>query len=246
MVRNEQSANPDPHSESDHRCRNDAAGGRPNVNCGGVILRHIDDLRIRRLNYIHSLACRLLHLDRLLRIAAKRTSGIGLSPQSLNRLRHSSLISRERLSDGGVIVDVLRHHLQHLREIHQGDKCRIESLTLSRIGQRGARQTRVLLQPGIHIQDFLRICRGRSDLRQQRIWIKSDRSQQLIQFLRCRDRCLRRKKRTEVRQNYQRDQQQNRAELICLSHETHPDCLEQEQLGSAPRPFFSQHPPNRA
>jgi len=96
------------------------------------------------------------------------------------------------LPDRSVIVDILRHHIQHLRKARQRDKRRIESLFLRRIGELSTRQPRVLLQPVIDIQDFLRIRRRGSDLRQQRIRVERDRSQQLIQLLRRRRRRLRR------------------------------------------------------
>jgi hypothetical protein len=38
------------------------------------------------------------------------------------------LIGQKRLPDGGVIVHVIRHHLQHLRKIYQRDERWIESL----------------------------------------------------------------------------------------------------------------------
>jgi hypothetical protein len=76
----------------------------------------------------------LLHFYLLLRITAKRTGGISLSSQPLNRVRDRRLIRRKCLPDGGIIVDMLRHHIQHIRKINQCDKCRIESLLLRCIG----------------------------------------------------------------------------------------------------------------
>jgi hypothetical protein len=87
----------------------------------------------------------LLHLHLLLGITLQGSGRIRLSSQSLNRGRDRSLIRRKRFTDGGIIVDVLRHHVQHLRKIGQRNKCRIEPLALSRIGQRGAREPRILL-----------------------------------------------------------------------------------------------------
>jgi hypothetical protein len=81
------------------------------------------------------------------------------------------------LADRRVVVHIFRHHLEDLREIGQRDKCRIESLRLRRIGERGASQVGISLQPIVHIQNFLGIRGGRGDLRQQRIRIKSDRGQ---------------------------------------------------------------------
>jgi hypothetical protein len=80
------------------------------------------------------------------------------------------------MPNGGIIVDVLRHHLQHLRKIYQCDKRGIESLLLRRVRQLSPVQIKVLLQPVINIKNLLRIRRSSSDLRQQRIGIKRDRS----------------------------------------------------------------------
>jgi hypothetical protein len=91
-VINQQRTNPDPYPETDQRCRDHGIGGRSNVDDGGIILRHIDDLRVRRLDYVDRLTRRLLYLYLLLCIAAQRAGGVCLSPQPLNRLSDSSLI----------------------------------------------------------------------------------------------------------------------------------------------------------
>jgi hypothetical protein len=61
-------------------------------------------------------------------------------------------------------------------------------LLLRGIRQRNAGQIAVLMKPVVDIQNLLRIRRGRRNLRNQRVRIQSDRSQQLIQFL-CGRRC---------------------------------------------------------
>jgi hypothetical protein len=78
---------------------------------------------------------------------------------------------------------MLRHYRQHFGKSYQRDKCRIESLLLCRIGKCRTSQTLVVLQPIINIQNFLGIGRRGCNLREQRIRIKSNRSQQLIQLL---------------------------------------------------------------
>jgi hypothetical protein len=148
-------------------------------------------LRVRGLNYIDRLARRLLHFHLLLGVTLQRPSRVSLGSQSLNRGRNRSLIRQKGLPDGGVIVNVLRHHVQHLRKIRQRNKCRIKPLPLRRIGEGRARKPGVLLQPVIYVQDFLRIRRGGRDLSQQRIGVKRDRSQQLVELLRRGNRRLR-------------------------------------------------------
>jgi hypothetical protein len=102
---------------------------------------------------------------------------------------------------------MLRHHLQHLREIHQRDKCRIESLLLRGIRERSASQAGVLLQPVVDVQDFLRVGGRGCDLSQQGVRIKSDWGQELIQLVRRRNVRLRVEKRPELLGNHQSDQQ---------------------------------------
>lgn len=101
---------------------------------------------------------------------------------------------------------MLRHHFEHLRKIHQRDERRIESLLLSRVGQRRARQPGICLQPVIYIQNFLWICRGSGDLGKQGIRIERDRGQQLVQLLRGGWSSLRCEEGTEVRGNHERNQ----------------------------------------
>jgi hypothetical protein len=126
-------------------------------------------LRIRRLNYVDRLATRLLHLHLLLLIAAQVPCGIRLVPQSLDRGTHRSLIRRKRLPNGGIVINVLRHHVKHVWEVYKCNKCRIKSLLFRRIGERRTLQTRIRLQPVRDVQNFLRIRRSGCNLRQKRI-----------------------------------------------------------------------------
>jgi hypothetical protein len=86
------------------------------------------------LNYVNRLTRGLLHQYLLLCSVAQRARRIRLGTEPLHRGGNRSLVSRKCLPDGGVIIDVLRHHLQHLREIHQREERRIESLLLGRVG----------------------------------------------------------------------------------------------------------------
>ena len=126
----------------------------------------------------------LLHLDLLLRSAAQCTRRVGLRPQTLDGRRHLALIRRDRRADRRIVVDILRHHLDHLGEAHQRDECRIKPLLLGSRGQLGYGEVLVLPQPVVHIQNFLRVGGSRRDLRQQGVGIQRNRRQQLIQLLR--------------------------------------------------------------
>jgi hypothetical protein len=97
-VINQQRANPDTNSEGDERDGRHARS-RADIDHSGIVLRHINNLRTRRLDYIHSLTWRrLLNLHLHLFIAAQSSRGIGLGAQALNRLAHRSLIRRKRLA----------------------------------------------------------------------------------------------------------------------------------------------------
>jgi hypothetical protein len=93
-------------------------------------LRHINDLRIDRLDYIDRLAGRLLHYDLLLRSGLQGARSIGLVAQALDRGGDCSLIGRKGRADRGIVVDVLSHHVEHARKIHQRNERRIKSLLL--------------------------------------------------------------------------------------------------------------------
>jgi hypothetical protein len=121
-------------------------------------------------------------------IALQISGRISLRPQTLNRIRHRLLIGRHRLPDRRKVVDVIRHHLQHIRERHQRNKRRIVSLLLRGIGQGRPSKARILRQPIRDVEDLLRISRSRRNLRQQRIRIERNRSQQLVELLRSRRR----------------------------------------------------------
>jgi hypothetical protein len=124
-----------------------------------------------------------LHFHLGLLIGAQRAWSISLRAQSLNRIGHGRLVRRKCHADGGVIVYVLRHHRDHLRKIHQRDERRIKSRRLRRIGERSAGKVRILYQPIINVENFLRVGASSSDLRQQGIRVQRHRSQQLIQLV---------------------------------------------------------------
>jgi len=128
------------------------------------------------------------------------------------------LIGRKGLPDRGIIVNVLRHHIQHLRKTGQRDKRRIESLFLCCVGERRSFEVRILLQPVIHIDNFLWIGRCGCDLSQQRIGVKRNRSQQLIQLL-CSGRgCLGCDKENRILGNHHGHQQKQCRKTRFLPH----------------------------
>ena len=183
LAAGEQCAEAETNSKGDQRSRDHRARAGCDVNDRGIVLRDEHDLRIRRLNHINRLPRRLLCGHGLLRIAAQRACCVGLTAQTLNGICDSCLVRREGIPDRGIVVDVLRHHLENLREIYECDECRIETLLLRRIREGRSSQVWICRQPIVNVEDLLRVGRSRHDLRQQRVWIKRDGRQQLIQLL---------------------------------------------------------------
>ena len=157
-------------------------------------------MRTSRLDYVDRLTRGLLHFDLKLGVTAQGARGIGLGAQALNRSGNRRLVRQECVADGGVIVDVLRHHSYDLGKIHQRDKRRVEPLRLCRVGERGAGEVGILLQPVVNIENFLWICAGSGDLREKGIRIEGDRCKQLVQFFGSgrRNRVLREQQRQEI------------------------------------------------
>ena len=206
-VINEQSADSDANSKSDQRSGNHTARGT-DVNHGGIVLRNVDHLRICRLDYVHRLSRGgLLHFHLIISVGAQCAGVISLRAQTLNRIGDGSLVGCERVADGAVVVDVLGHHGDDLRKIHQRDKCGIESGSLRRVSERSAGEIAVCLQPIIDVENFLWIGAGGGDLSQQSVGIERDRSQQLVQFVRSgRSLVLRAEQRDKVLRKYERDE----------------------------------------
>ena len=170
-------------AESQQGSSHDIGGTRLREDYLGVVLRNIDNLRIGRLNHHHLRGALILYLNRLLLIALECPHRISLLTEALNRIHNHPLICGERLPNGRKVVDVLRHHVEDLRKIHQRNESRIKALCLGRVGARLAAQAPILVQPAINVEDLLRIGRCCADLRQQRVGVEGDRRQQLVQLI---------------------------------------------------------------
>jgi hypothetical protein len=77
-----------------------------------------------------------LHGNGLVLITLKRAPGISLLTQALHRVHDHALIRGESVADRGIVVDVLGHHVDDLRKIHQCNEGRIKALCLGSIGER--------------------------------------------------------------------------------------------------------------
>jgi hypothetical protein len=83
-VADQQSPDADANPEGDERCRHDGAGTWSDIDDSGVILRHVDNLRVGGLNRVYGLTRFLLYLNLLLRSAAQGSRGIGLRTETLD------------------------------------------------------------------------------------------------------------------------------------------------------------------
>src|SRR4051812_48473047 len=92
-----------------------------------VVLRHVDDLRVRRLDDDPLLARRgRLRLHLLLRVGRERSHALGLLAQLLDGVEDGGAIRGEDLAQPRGPGDLLRHRGDDRREQRQGDEARLE------------------------------------------------------------------------------------------------------------------------
>jgi hypothetical protein len=174
MIIGDKSTDTDADAEADEgRCHNGACSW-PDVDNCWVVLRHVDNLRVGGLNDVYGLTRGLLHLNLLLLIAAQSSRRVGLRAQALDGGGDFGLIGRNRLPDRRVVIDVLRHHLEHGRKGDQRDECRVKSLRLGTIGERSAGEALVIDEPVVDVENLLGISGGRRDLSEERVRIERD------------------------------------------------------------------------
>jgi hypothetical protein len=173
-----------PAQTNSHTERNEA-GGKPHaaVDHRRVVYRNVHNLRVRRSDLNNAASLVILHDDLLLRAAAQCSGAVGQLAQTLHRIHYRIWVRLECRSDRGVVVDILRHHREHLGKLDQRNECRIEALRLRRVGESVAAEPRILLQPVLGVENLLRIGASAGDLCQQRIRIERDRSKQLVEFV---------------------------------------------------------------
>ena len=121
------------------------------------------------------------------------------------------------MADRSVVVNVLRHHVEHLRKTHKRDECRVEPLLLSSVGECSSLETLIVTDPVINIEDLLWSRRCSHDLGEEGIGIERNRREELIELLRSICRGLRRQ-RLKFLQYKQDCAKQNRRELGFLLH----------------------------
>lgn len=120
-----------------------------------IVLRHKDYLRIRRLHHDYLGPTLVFYPHGLELIRIQHARGKRPLPQTLHRIHHRSLVRLKRGSQRRKIVDMRRHHSQHLGKVHKRHKSRIETGPLRRIRERLPFEVPIQLQPAIHVQNLL-------------------------------------------------------------------------------------------
>lgn len=180
MVVGEEETDADARSEGDERGCYDGAGARRDVDDGGVVLGDVDDLWVGGLNDVDGLIRDLLDLDGLFVVGAERSGGVGLTAQTLDGGSDLCLVSGHGLADGGVVVDVVGHHLEDGGEGDESKEGGIEAPFFGGVGECGAGEFGILGEPVGDVEDLLGISGGGCDLGEQRVGIERNWGHQLI------------------------------------------------------------------
>src|SRR5579862_503070 len=175
------------------------ARGRPGtVHHGGVVRRHVNHLRVRRLVLDDgglrrcSLGCRCIRRrrrcrfdgDRLLLGALEIACLFRHEAQALDRVHHVILLGQEGIAELLGPVELVVHHGEHRRKRGQRLYTWIPALLLEGILQGLVLEGGVLLLPARRFDDFERIGGRHQDLRQQRVGIEGNGRDDLLDFLR--------------------------------------------------------------
>ena len=150
-----------------------------------VVLRHVDDLRVRRLDDDHLLAARRrLGLDVLLRGALQLARLAGLLAQALDAGKNRRAVRRERLPQARRPLDLRRHALDDVGKDDDRRKAGVEPGLRGCLLQRAALERRIRRQPLVERGDPGRLGRTHQHLRQQRIRIEGDGREEPIELVR--------------------------------------------------------------
>ena len=140
-----------------------------------VVLRNIDDLRIRWLDADDF----ILHHDDLLVIVSEHSLGIGFGADQLDGIVDFILLEVDGFPEGGGPGDVLRHHFEDRSKLHERDDCRIpapDGLCWR------LHHVRVLEQVLVSLNHIERAGRGRQDLCEQLVRVECDRRDQVFEL----------------------------------------------------------------
>jgi hypothetical protein len=100
------------------------------------------------------------------------------------------LLCQKRVPQVGRPLDVARHPLHHVRKLNQTLDTGVPGLLCHRVCQRFALQILIVIHPLLKLDYFQWISRSGEGLRQKRIGVECDRSNERIQLLRWKFSCL--------------------------------------------------------
>ena len=147
-----------------------------------VVLRHVHDLRVRRLDDDHLLTGRRrLGLHFLLRRGLEGSRIVGLFSQPLDAREHRRPIRGECLTEAGRRGQLSGHLFHDLREEGQRHEARLKVVLQGGILQVGAFQGRVARQELVERGHAGGIRRAQQHLRQKLIGIEGDWSEQAVE-----------------------------------------------------------------
>ena len=149
----------------------------------GIVVRHVDYLRICRLNVNRGIAALRFGRYRLLSVRVQSTCRSGLRAHMLHGVHDVGLLCEECVSKVRRPSNIRIHPVQYIRKNHQRLNAGIPILLARRVDQLRALQTAILLEPLRGFGNLKGIRGGHQHLAQQGIGIKSDRRNQIIQLL---------------------------------------------------------------
>jgi hypothetical protein len=141
----------------------------------GIILRHVDDLWVGRLDPD---VFAFPDVD-LLVVIDQHSLGIGLGPDQLDRVIHFLFLKVDRPPQTGGPGDVLRQHLDHSPKWHQRNDRRVP--VLHRLG-RGLLQIGILEEKLVRLDHIERAGGGWEDLGKQFVRVERDRGHELLEL----------------------------------------------------------------
>ena len=147
-----------------------------------VIIGNIDRIGIRWLDGDDLLVLHFRYSDGLLFGRLQLVVGLSLGAQALDRVHHIGLLGNNRIAELLRPIEFRTHHLQHVRRGDQGFDAVVPRLLVDRRLQCIAFEILVCFKPTLGLHDVERIGRRHQHLGEQRIRIKRDRRNQLIEL----------------------------------------------------------------
>jgi hypothetical protein len=145
----------------------------------GIILRDVDNLRIRRLNdYVAALVG-----HGLLRCAFQISGFLRLTAHELNRVGNIRRLVQIGIAQSGRPGEVLIHIREHGRELRQGLDARVPILFVNFGGELRALRIGVFLKESLSFDNLRGLGGAGENLRDKSIGVQRDRSDQVLQLL---------------------------------------------------------------